>query len=121
MSFFLLIGGPSLPCFLLLRYGDETFSTRSADGRVVDLVPGGRKKHLQLASAGEYVRLMFGYHLHEFDEALGCVGRGLATQVPLTALRLFTAPQLELLVTGRTEVDLVLLKRWLTHAPLSSH
>ena len=93
------------------QYGDVTFMTTSADGRPVELAPGGKKRHLDLSNCAEYVRLMYGYHLSEFDAAAAAVARGLATQVPLTALRLFTAPQLELLVTGRTEVDLELLKQ----------
>mmetsp|Transcript_654 Transcript_654/g.1299 ORF Transcript_654/g.1299 Transcript_654/m.1299 type:complete len:175 (-) Transcript_654:149-673(-) len=53
---------------------------------------------------------MYAYHLSEFDVQCAAIARGLATQVPLNVLRVFTWNQAELLVTGRNEVDLRLLR-----------
>jgi hypothetical protein len=91
-------------------YGDRCFTTKSVDGREVELKPGGRSVGLTLSNSNEFVRLMFGYHLNEFGTPCAAIARGLATQVPLNLLRVFTAGQMELLVTGRSEVDLVLLR-----------
>mmetsp|Transcript_9826 Transcript_9826/g.22480 ORF Transcript_9826/g.22480 Transcript_9826/m.22480 type:complete len:829 (+) Transcript_9826:2263-4749(+) len=91
-------------------YGDRTFTTKSVDGREVELKPGGRRVPLTLENCREFVRLMFAYHLAEFDVQVAAMARGLATQVPLQVLRVFNASQFELLVTGRAEVDLELLK-----------
>ena len=40
------------------RFGDRTFTTRSVAGLEVDLVPGGRRRHLALGNAKDFVRLM---------------------------------------------------------------
>jgi len=93
------------------RFGDRTFVTKSVTGgKQVELGIGGRKRHLSLSNAGEFVERVYEYHLHEFDEQIAHVAEGLATVVPLAPLRLFTANQLELLVCGKSEVDLELLK-----------
>ena len=63
------------------RYGGRRFTTTSVDGREVELCRGGRKTELTLSNAARFVRLMFDYHLHEFDAAAAAVARGLATQV----------------------------------------
>ena len=42
---------------------------------------------------------MYAYHLSEFDVQCAAIGLGLATQVPLNVLRMFTWSQAELLVS----------------------
>jgi len=76
----------------------------------VELKPGGRRSRLTLASCEEFVRLVFAYHLGEFAVQSAAISAGLATLVPVNVLRTFTAAQFELLVTGRSEVDLILLR-----------
>jgi hypothetical protein len=103
-------------------YGGRCFTAKAACGkRQVELLPGGARLKLTLANAETFVRLMFQYHLHEFDSQVRWVAAGLATVVPLAVLRIFTPSQLELLVTGRREVDLGLLQRKTTYeAPYSA-
>ena len=99
-------------------YGGRCFTAKSACGaREVELLPGGSKLMLNLSNASNFVRLMFQYHLHEFDTQARWVAAGLATVVPIAVLRVFTPSQVELLVTGRREIDLELLKRVTVYEP----
>jgi E3 ubiquitin-protein ligase HERC2 len=75
------------------------------DGREVELCADGKRKLLTLSTCGAFVRLMFSYHLHEFDAAASAISNGLGQLVPLPVLRLFTASQFELLVAGKAEVS----------------
>jgi len=103
-------------------YGGRAFTTKSVAGRQVELCEQGKRKALTLANSGHFVELMYQYHLHEFDAAASAIASGLATVVPLAVLRLFTASQFELLVTGRAEVDLGLLRRQTVYeAPYSDN
>lgn len=73
-------------------------------------MPGGKRVYLTLDNCGDFADLMYTYHLAEFNAQAAAMAKGLATQVPLNVLRTFTAAQFELLVTGRSEVDLTLLR-----------
>lgn len=97
------------------RFGDRTFTTKSVTGVEVELGPMGKKRHLSLANAREFVQRVYGYHLAEFDVQVAQVAAGLATVVPLAPLRLFTPSQLQTLVCGKSEVDLELLKSKTTY------
>ena len=99
------------------QYGDRHFTTSSIDGREIELKPGGRNEMVTLANSSEFVQLMYAYHLAEFDVQCAAIARGLATQVPINVLRMFTWSQCELLVTGRNEVDLRLLREMTTYDP----
>ena len=96
-------------------YGDRSFTTKTIDGREVELVPGGRRIFLSLGNSRRFVERMLAYHCAEFDAQCAAIARGLATIVPINILRLFTAQQCELLVVGHSEVDLALLRRKTTY------
>jgi hypothetical protein len=40
-------------------YGDRCFTTKSIDGRQVELKPGGRRVRLSLSNCKEFVELMY--------------------------------------------------------------
>ncbi|ETO22614.1 hypothetical protein RFI_14580 [Reticulomyxa filosa] len=58
----------------------------------------------------EYVQLLEHYRLNEFNTQVEAIRRGLATIVPIALLPLFTWQELELMVCGKREIDLELLK-----------
>ncbi|TMW68517.1 hypothetical protein Poli38472_005985 [Pythium oligandrum] len=89
----------------------ETFTTLSADNRVVRLKPDGQRVPVTFASRFEYADLVEMYRLHEFDTQIEAVRRGLDKVVPTSLLPLFTGAELELMVCGSPEVDVDLLQR----------
>merc|ERR1712065_30799 len=59
----------------------------------------------------EYVAGVLSAHAHAYDGVLSELKRGIADVVPLPVLTLFTWDQLEVLVCGRPEMDVDMLKR----------
>jgi len=86
------------------------FTTTSSDGRQILLKKGGDAISVTLKNRFEYIRLLENYRMHEFDTQINAMRRGLATIVPISLLPLFTWRQLELMVCGKREIDVELLK-----------
>ena len=89
---------------------DYNFTTTSSDGRQIVLKPGGDQMAVTYQNRHEYVRLLEQYRMHEFDTQIDAMRRGLATIVPISLLPLFTWRQLELMVCGKREIDIELLR-----------
>mmetsp|Transcript_34570 Transcript_34570/g.56303 ORF Transcript_34570/g.56303 Transcript_34570/m.56303 type:complete len:817 (+) Transcript_34570:137-2587(+) len=89
---------------------DCNFTTTASDGRQVTLKPSGERIAVTLANRREYVELLSKYRIHEFDTQIDAIRRGLATIVPISLLPLFTWRQLELMVCGKREIDVDLLR-----------
>lgn len=92
------------------------FTVPLSDGTKVELIPGGAGRPVTWSERGEYVRLALAARLDEAPAAMSAIRAGLETQVPLGVLRMFTWRQVELLVCGRTEVDLELLRANTTYS-----
>ena len=90
---------------------DRMFTFITADGRTVEAVPNGSLKPVTVSNAYEYVQRVYELRIHEFDSQIDAMIAGLASQVPINILRLFTWQELELLVVGKSEIDLYLLRR----------
>lgn len=88
----------------------ETFTTISSDDRVVPLLPGGDAMEVTFDNRHEYVSLVLGYRLHEFDRQAAAIRDGLASIIPLHMLSLYTAEELEEMVCGCAEIDVSLLQ-----------
>eukprot|EP01084_Bolivina_argentea_P212487 361192_1 len=86
------------------------FTTTSSDGRQIVLKKGGDKIEVTLKNRFEYIKLLTQYRLNEFHTQINAIRRGLATIVPISLLPLFTWRQLELMVCGKREIDVELLK-----------
>ncbi|TMW68516.1 hypothetical protein Poli38472_005984 [Pythium oligandrum] len=89
----------------------ETFTTLSADNRMVELKPGGEQIAVTFASRCEFAGLVEAYRLREFDFQLEAILRGLSQVVPTNMLSLFTGSELELMVCGTPEIDIDLLMK----------
>lgn len=96
------------------------FTAENIAGDVVELVPGGRSKPVTLENRDEFCHLYLQYRLHEFDEPIKHIRKGLGDVVPLAPLSLFTAAELEELIVGKSEVDLELWKRKTKYSSYSS-
>jgi hypothetical protein len=86
------------------------FTTSGADGREVELLPGGAARPVTYANRGEYCDMALRYRLHEFDAQCDAMRRGLAALVPERALRLFTWKEVDILACGDPTVNVQLLK-----------
>ena len=92
-------------------FGDIYFVCNSSTGEEVELMAGGGTTRVTFANRKRYVKMAVDYRLHEFDLQVAAIRRGIASVVPMPALRLFTWQELEILVAGRPEIDLEVLKR----------
>ena len=90
---------------------DSTFTVALSDKRVVELVPGGGSRRVQLADCLQFCDLALHARLHESVVQIAAIRRGLHSIVPPGALALFTPSELEDLVCGHVHVDLGLLRR----------
>lgn len=50
---------------------------------MVELVPGGSEKLLSHANKAEYADLVVSYRLHEYDEVIEAIARGLRCMIPV--------------------------------------
>jgi len=86
------------------------FTVMTSDDRVIELKPGGTDIPVTFDTRHEYCDLVMEYRLHEFDRVAAAVRSGLSTIVPTKILSLFTWDELELMVCGRPEIDIPLLR-----------
>lgn len=91
-------------------YDGIDFTCVSSDDREVELKPDGSKIPLTFDNRFEFLSLMEQYRLHEFDQQAEAIRRGIATILPMKLLSLFTWDQLEMMVCGRSTIDISLLR-----------
>jgi hypothetical protein len=89
----------------------EVFTASLADGRVVELVPGGRELPVTFANRGRFADLAEEARLREGAEAGRLLREGLATQVYPALLSILSWTEVERLIVGAPEVDLDLLRK----------
>ncbi|KAG1697492.1 hypothetical protein DVH05_015941 [Phytophthora capsici] len=89
----------------------ETFTTLGADNRVLELKPGGAQLPVTFSTRCEYADLVEQARLHESDEQVLAIFRGLAKVVPTKLLACFSGSELELMVCGSPEVNVDLLEK----------
>lgn len=90
---------------------DLRFSVIGIDGRVIDLVPGGRDLAVTYETRGAFLSLAVKRRMEE--TSLQCVAmvRGMATQVPRHLLSLFTWQEIEAMCCGPEIIDVEVLKK----------
>lgn len=91
-------------------YPNLRFTTRSVDGRTVELVRGGSNIKVTLANRWQYIAAMTTYHLTAYDPLISHIRRGLYSIVPARALRMLTWQEVMVAAAGKPEIDLRLLK-----------
>ncbi|XP_018024010.1 probable E3 ubiquitin-protein ligase HERC1 isoform X2 [Hyalella azteca] len=97
----------------------ERFECLSLTGRRVPVVAGGRVIPLTFANRHEYVARTIHYRLHEMDEQVQCIRRGMSWIVPVPLLSLMPAAHLEQLVCGRPDIDVSALKKVVRYREVS--
>jgi len=93
-----------------LEIMEYNFTTTSLDGREVLLKPNGAAIPVTVHNRQEFVDLVQNYRIHEFDDQLAAIRKGLGTIVPIQLLSLFTWQELESMVCGQPEIDIVYLR-----------
>lgn len=94
----------------LVKQMQITYTVKSASGEIVELFPGGKSVYVPWSERLNYIEMVKERRVKEFDMQIDAVYRGLATQVPRHFLRLFTATELKIIVVGRADVNVNLLK-----------
>lgn len=100
-------------------FGEMGFVADSVTGDRHNLTPAGPAQRVTLANHERYIKKLLEFRLHEFDAHVAAIRRGLAQLVPTAALRLFTWSEMEVLVSGRPEIDIDLLKRHTSYSGFS--
>jgi hypothetical protein len=98
----------------------ETFTFRSADGRLAELKPGGKNIPVTWQNRNEFIALAEHYRLNEFNSQTEALCRGVASIIPLHELFIFTWQELEFRVCAHAGVDLELLASR-TEYPFGDH
>lgn len=83
----------------------------NAAGLEVELVPGGSSLRVTFATRHAYCDAALSFRLHECDDAIAAMRRGLSNLVPLRGLSLFTWTEVEALICGQPTVDIALLRK----------
>lgn len=86
------------------------FTAQSLDGQIVDLKLNGRHTAVTRDNYTEYVQLYTQYKTREIDVQIGAIKRGLSTIVPISVLPLYTYDELEQMICGKREIDIVYLR-----------
>ena len=94
----------------LVKQMGITYTVKSASGEIVELFPGGKSIYVPWSERLNYIEMVKEKREKEFDTQIDAVYRGLATQVPRHFLKLFTAHELKIIVVGRADVNVNLLK-----------
>lgn len=88
------------------------FSTKSLDGRLIDLVVrGGNNVRVTLSTRWQYVQAALEYHLTAYDSAVKHIQSGLYSLVPARALRFLSWHELAFSVAGRPDIDINQLRK----------
>ena len=98
---------------------DLTFSTYLPDGTRWALIPGGSEIPVNLSNWREYIRLMEQCHLQQSASMFKVFKDGLSAVVPVEVFPLFTAQELERLVSGNSQVDVDLIRRCTEYEDIS--
>jgi hypothetical protein len=98
----------------------ETFSTLSSNDIPIELITNGFNVDVTYENREEYYDKVIEYRLHEFDIQAAAIRRGLSTIVPLTLLTLHSWDQVEIMVCGKSEVDIKLLESITEYTSCSS-
>jgi hypothetical protein len=100
------------PSFRPDKWEEFTFTIHLSDGYTrVPVVPGGENIPLTIGNWREYICLLEECRLRESSAAFRAFKDGLSVVLPVELLPLFTAAELELMISGSRSVDIKLLQQ----------
>lgn len=86
------------------------FEFIGSDQQVREVVPGGSSKEVTFENRLEFCQAARAARLAEFDVQCAAMARGMGHVIPMRALLLFSAAQVEELVCGNPKIDIALWK-----------
>ncbi|XP_060835591.1 E3 ubiquitin-protein ligase HERC2 isoform X3 [Rhopalosiphum padi] len=92
---------------------DISFCTTSSTGRTVIL--SSQHKLVTLNNKHEYIQACLNFRLHEFNEQIKMVQKGMARVIPVPLLSIFTSNELETMVCGSPEIPINMLLSIVTY------
>jgi len=99
----------------------EKFTTLLSNGKEFELKPNGKSTPVTYANRLQFVELSIQARIHESDLAVRAMRKGLHAVVPANMLSLFSALDLELLVCGSPDIDLVALRKHTNYQGCKPH
>ena len=92
-----------------------TFTASNVCGTEVELLPGGASLSVPPSRFSEYADMVASFVIHQFDDAVEAIRRGLACMVPARLLPLFVWHELEAMVCGAATIDVDALRAVTTY------
>jgi len=99
----------------------DKFTTLLSNGKEVEVKPNGRSIPVLYENRYEFVDLNVSTRLHESDQQVRAIRKGLNSIVPANMLSLFSSFDLEMLVCGNPEIDVDLLRKHTHYQGISAH
>ncbi|KAF0719582.1 Aste57867_932 [Aphanomyces stellatus] len=98
-------------------FPDQTFTCVNEQDELVELIPNGASIVVTLENRLAYADALEQYRLHQFDEAVSYILKGLRSIIQVDLLPMFTWSEFELLVCGRPTLNLSLLRKKTEYSP----
>eukprot|EP01033_Poteriospumella_lacustris_P007957 gene7959-5725_t len=89
---------------------DLTWSVTRSDGVVVDLLPQGRHRSVEIHELGAFLTAFVTARLDEMKLPITCFRRGLLSILPESAVTLLTWEEMESIVCGSRTIDVARLR-----------
>jgi len=89
----------------------QQFTSQLSNGKEVELKTGGRNVTVQFENKDEFIALSIEARLHECDQQIKAMQKGLNTVIAPHMLSLFSSYDLELLVCGDPEINIEILRK----------
>lgn len=89
---------------------DVAWTAKRSDGKIIELIPHGRKKSVHVMDLDHFLALFVEAKLSESQQAMTAFRIGLLSIIPNNALTLLTGEELERIVCGNRSIDIQRLK-----------
>jgi len=99
----------------------EKFTTLLSNGKEAEIKPNGKNLNVKFENRDEFVDLSIKTRLHEADQQIAAIRKGVNSLVPSNLLSLFSWYDLETLTCGTPEVNLDILRKHTVYQGISGH
>ena len=89
----------------------QSFTTALSDQSIVELLPNGANTFVTHANRMQYVQLVVAARLSEHTAQVAAILRGIARILPTQLLNMLSWAELSVLIAGKPEIDVELLRR----------
>ena len=89
----------------------QSFTTALSDQSIVELIPNGANAFVTAATRMQYVQLAIAARLSEHTVQVEAIRRGIGRILPTQLLNILSWTELSVLIAGKAEIDVELLRR----------